>query len=269
MTRKQIAFVIAVNAVISALISVGVVLLVVQPERILPITMPSAATATVQPVAQPVVQVTTTAEEVIHVVVAGDTISGLALQYDVPAEDIIAANQLDNPNYLQVGAQLIIPVGGLPEATATFTPAPTATDTPIPFEPPSAQMTATTAAELGATATSLPTPLPATGELQIEITEVLGAGDVTQERLVITNRGDQLADMQGWTLSDTEGNVYTFPNFRLWGGGNVTVYTRVGQDGSPPSNFYWGKLEPVWSVGETATLKNTANEVISTYVVGQ
>ena len=96
-----------------------------------------------------------------------------------------------------------------------------------------------------------------------------GAGDVTQERLVITNHGDQLADMQGWTLSDTEGNTYTFPNFRLWGGGNVTVYTRIGQDGSPPSNFYWGKLEAVWSVGETATLKNTANEVIATYVVGQ
>ncbi|NIV39826.1 MAG: LysM peptidoglycan-binding domain-containing protein, partial [Anaerolineae bacterium] len=62
-------------------------------------------------------------------------------------EDIIAANQLENPNFLQVGMQLIIPIGGVPEVTATFTPAPTATDTPIPFEPPSADMTATVAAE--------------------------------------------------------------------------------------------------------------------------
>jgi hypothetical protein len=129
-------------------------------------------------------------------------------------------------------------------------------------------MTATAAAEAGATTTPLPTSLPTLGELQIDISEVVGTGNVEEERVIITNNGERLADMAGWTLSDADGNIYTFPNFRLWGNGSsVTVHTRIGQDGSPPANFYWGKLESVWSAGETVTLKNAQGEVISNAVV--
>ncbi len=263
MTRKQVALIIAVNAVISAVISVVVALLIVRPTTVNPTSTPTSVVSTTQVAAA----ATPTPEQLIHIVQSGDTISGLALRYDVPEGDIIAANQLVNPNFLQVGMELVIPVGGLSQATATFTPAPTATDTPIPFEPPSADMTATAAAEAGATATSLPTPVPPTGEVQIKITEILGAGQVDQERVTITNSGSRLADMQGWRLSDADGNVYTFPNFRLWAGGGVAVHSRIGQDGSPPANFYWGKLEAVWSPGEIATLKDAAGVTISTYVV--
>jgi LysM repeat protein len=264
MTRKQAALIILVNALISIAISVAVALLIVRPTR--EVISPASPVAMTD--AQPVAEATMTSELVVHTVQPGDTISGLALLYDVPEADIIAANQLENPNFLQVGMQLIIPVGGLLEATATFTPAPTPTDTPIPFEPPSADMTATAAAQLAVTDTTLPTSPPMTGQLQIEISEIVAAGDVAQEQVVILNNGGELADMQGWTLSDTEGNIYTFPNFRLWGGGSVTVHSRIGQDGSPPANFYWGKLEPLWSLGEMATLKDTQGEVISTYIVG-
>ena len=269
MTRKQIAFIIGLNALISLVISVVVVLILAPPGReptASATTMPTSAVTATQAVEG---GATPTVEVVLHIVRAGDTISGMALQYDVSEEDIIAANQLDNPNFLQVGMQVIIPVGGVPEVTATFTPAPTATDTPIPFDPPSADMTATVAAELGATTTPLPTPLPSSGELTIEITEVLGAGQIDQERVVITNLGDRLASMQDWTLSGAGGNVYTFPNFRLWAGGGVTVHTRVGQDGNPPANFYWGKLEPVWSVGDVVTLKDAQGAVLATYSVGR
>lgn len=274
MTRKQVAFIIVVNAVISATLSVVITLLLVPAAQpwtpiLSGVEPPSVELTNAGAMAtQAVVAITPTPEQVTHVVQPGDTISGLALQYDVPGEDIIAANRLENPNFLQVGVELIIPVGGLLEATATFTPAPTPTDTPIPFEPPSADMTATAAAELGATTTPLPTPLPSTGELQIEITEVLGAGLVDQERVVITNLGDRLADMQGWTLTDADGNIYVFPNFRLWSGGNVTVHTRIGQDGNPPANFYWGKLEAVWSAGEVVVLKDAGGITLSTLVVG-
>jgi len=269
MTRKQIAFIIGLNALISAVISVIVVLILAPPggeEPLSATTMPTDLVTSTQAVGDGAVP---TAEVKLHIVQSGDTISGLAFQYDVPEEDIIAANQLENPNFLQVGMQLIIPVGGVPEMTATFTPAPTATDTPIPFEPPSADMTATVAAELGATTTPLPTPLPSSGELTIEITEVLGAGQLEQERIVITNIGDSLASMQDWTLSGAGGNIYTFPNFRLWAGGGVTVHTRVGQDGSPPANFYWGKLEPVWSAGDVVTLKDAQGAVLDTFTVGR
>jgi LysM repeat protein len=280
MTRKQIAFVIGVNAVISTLISIIVVLVIARPMQVGSTPTPTSGLGQGMPAesAGPVVEggsASPTPELVIHVVQAGDTISGLALQYDVPEADIIAANQLVNPNFLQVGMELVIPVGGVSQATATFTPAPTATDTPIPFEPPSADMTATVAAETGATAaaetgaTATPSPslLPETGELQIEISEILAPGQIDQERVAITNFGERLADMQGWTLSDADGNVYTFPNFRLWAGGGVAVHTRIGQDGSPPANFYWGKLEAIWSNGEVATLKDASGATISTYIV--
>jgi LysM repeat protein len=225
--------------------------------------------ATVAPTEAAAAEATPTPGVVIHIIQGGDTISGLAFQYDVPEADIIAANNLENPNFLQVGMEIVIPIGGLIEATATFTPAPTPTDTPIPYEPPSVEMTGTAEAEAGLSATAVPAPSLVAGELQIDISEVIGPGQLDQERVVIANNGDGLADMQGWMLGDNEGNVYTFPNFRLWAGGNVTVHTHIGQDGNPPANFYWGKLEAVWSVGETATLTNSDGEVVSTYVIGQ
>lgn len=260
------AFIIAVNAVVSALITVLLVL-VILPALGAPTPVQEGATATSAPVAGPVtpegVPSLPSPTPVIHIVQAGDTLSGLSQRYDVPVEDIIAANQIENPNFLQLGAELTIPVGGVEAATPTLTPVPTATETPIPFEPPPA-LTATAAAEV--VAATVP-PLPTGGDLVVEIAEILGAGDVAVERVIISNVGEQLADMQGWTLRDASGNVYTFANFRLWKGGSAIVHTRIGEDGNPPANFYWGKLEALWGSGEGATLRDRAGEVIDTYTV--
>ncbi len=273
MTRKQMALLIGVNALISTVITLLLVLIILP---LVGVQQPAPAqTATVASPGQQTsvaeVGATASATPVLHTVRAGDTISGLALEYDVPEEDIVAANQLQNPNLLQVGTQLVIPVGGLQPATPTWTPVPTASDTPLPFNPPSADMTATAAAVAGVTASpplTAQATVPITGELEAKITEVIGAGQVEEEQVVVTNEGGRLADMQGWTLSDGEGNTYTFPNFRLWPGGSVTLHTRVGQDGSPPSNFYWKKLVAMWSPRELVTLKDAAGNVVSTYTVG-
>lgn len=268
MTRKQMAFVLVVNAVVSTLITLLLVLVILPalgaPE---PVSSPVPTQAIAGQPTNSGLSAGPTATPIVHVVQSGDTISGLALMYDVSAEDIIAANQLQNPNFLQVGIRLTIPVGGVAAVTATLTPVPTATETPLPVVPPSAERTATAAAAAGATATDLPTPLPSTGDLEVEITEILGVGQEDQEQVVITNAGSRLADMQGWTLRDSDGNEFVFPNFRLWQDGSATVHTRMGQDGNPPSHFYWKKLEPIWSAGEEATLENAAGETVSTYVV--
>jgi LysM repeat protein len=275
-------FLIGVNAVISTLITLLIVLVILPAIQGTEIggqrpageggTSVAATGGQDAEAAGPEAGPAATATPVIHTVRSGDTITGLAQQYDVPAEDIIAANQLQNPNFLQVGTNLVIPVGGLQAATPTWTAVPTASDTPLPFEPPSADMTATAEVMAGATSSQAsPTEetSPATGELQVEISEVIAAGEADQERVVITNHGERLADMQAWTLSDAEGNTYTFPNFRLWPGGNVTVHTHIGQDGSPPSNFYWNKLVAMWSPGEVVTLKDAAGDVVSSYTAGQ
>jgi hypothetical protein len=269
MTRKQAVLIIAFNAIVSAAISVGVVLLFINVNPLQLELVPTDAAPALPPATEPVVTEATPgpSDPVIHVVEAGDTISGLALQYDIAGDDIIAANQLENPNFLQVGMQLVIPIGGIPDVTATFTPAPTPTDTPIPFEPPSIDMTSTAVALLSPTEEAVPTQAPIESDSPIVLSEVLSSGDVTQERVVILNSGDQVADMLGWTVNDSKGNLYTFPNFRLWGGGSVTVHTRAGQDGSPPNNFYWGRLEPLWEVGEVVTLKNAGGQVLSTLTI--
>lgn len=267
MTHKQTASIIALNALISTLISVVVVGVAVLLLREEPKALPGPQAGSPAVTQTAGVQALPTATPILHVVKSGDTLSGLALQYDVPAEDIVAANQIQNPNFLQVGAELIIPVGGVLQVTATITPMPTAPDTPIPFEPPSADLTATAAALAGATATTLPTPLPAGGEMQVTIAGVTGAGQVSQEGVILTNIGSGRAELQGWTLNDALGNVYTFPNVSLWPGGTVTVFTRTGQDGNPPSSLYWGKLQPIWSEGETASLKDAKGAVIATFTV--
>lgn len=273
MTRKQMAVIIAVNAAISTVITLAVVVLaafwlrergVSGPE----VTASSGEPSTALALTEGAGQMLPTPTPILHVVRAGDTITGLALQYDVPAEEIVAANRLENPNFLQVGMELVIPVGGVPVAAATFTPAPTPTETPIPFEPPSAASTATAAALIGATITPLPTPLPTGGDLRIEIAEVFAAGDPAREYVRLTNTGQRYVELNGWTLSSVAGNTYTFSGLTLWPGGAVVLHTGVGED-DPPSDFYWGRLQAAWAPGELLTLRDAAGQVVHTLVSGQ
>jgi len=289
MTRKQAVFIIAVSALISTLISLCVAFLVISPAKLdpsgsRPVAEPPAqgAARAGQPVEAPtqagvevLAPVPPTATPIVYVVQPGDTISSLALKYSVPGADIIAANQIQNPDFLVSGIELIIPVGGLPPAqaadlpalaAATWTPVPTVTHTPLPFEPPSTELTGTVTPGAGESVDSPSTSIPAEGELRVRITEILGIGDLEQERVDISNGSDQLADMTGWTLANPDGNTYVFPNYRLWPGGTVSVHTRIGQDGDPITSLFWGRLEPVWMPGEVATLRNAEGVALATYV---
>jgi len=64
-------------------------------------------------------------EDVVHVVVAGDTVGALAERYGVTVEAIAAANNMTSIHTLDVGQELIIPLGGEDE-TAEEAPAATA-----------------------------------------------------------------------------------------------------------------------------------------------
>lgn len=71
---------------------------------------PGAEGTSAAPAAEP-----TPSGPVIHTVVAGDTLGDLATQYGVTVEDIAAANDLPDVHTLEVGQQLLIPIGGLTE----------------------------------------------------------------------------------------------------------------------------------------------------------
>ncbi len=180
---------------------------------------------------------------IIYTIQAGDTLGTIALQFDVTLEDIITVNQLDNPNVIDVGQQLIIPVGGIP--TPTPQPTPTATTAVIPSPIPTAEF--------------------ATGEADIQITAVIGVGDLTQEAVTVANQGNRSVALLGWRLLDDEGREYRFGQFTLFGDGAVIVHTEAGRD--TISDLYWGLEESIWTSGDTVILQDAEGNVRARFVI--
>jgi LysM repeat protein len=206
-------------------------------------TAPVATAAAVATASAPPTEVPTP-EPVRHIVQAGDTLGTIAQAYDVPLDDIVLVNNIANPNILAVGTELIIPVGGIPTSTPEPSPTPTSAEPPTP----------------------IPTEPPALGEAEVVIQEVVGIGDLENETLVIANEGSRQIQLDNWKLEDSQGNVYTFRSFILFGNGaNVVLHTGEGTDTT--SNLYWGLTFSVWESGEMATLRDADGTARSTFTV--
>jgi LysM repeat protein len=181
----------------------------------------------------------------VHVVQSGETLGTISQRYNVTVEDIMSANQLDNANFLSVGQELIIPIGGLAEATAvpTETPLPDTVPTPIP------------------TAAS-----PEQGEAVVEISNVVGVGELTEEAIQIINSGNRQVGLVNWTISDESGFVYTFKQVTLFGeGAGILIHTEAGTDG--PTDLYWGLELPILVSGKVLSLTDADGNVVSTFTV--
>jgi len=101
---------------------------------------------------------------------------------------------------------------------------------------------------------------PGTGDVNVSILGVIGAGTVADERVVIQNNAAEKLVLTGWYLKDNQGIIYTFPQFpqlTLYPGAKVQVYTKSGVDKLP--NLYWDRSEPVWTSGELAALYDPQN----------
>lgn len=179
-----------------------------------------------------------------YTIQAGDTLGKISREFDVSIEDIMDANGIDNPNILQIGQELMIPVGGIPTATPFPTDTPTAILSPTPIS----------------------AELPTEGEANINIAEVVGAGSVEEESVSIVNTGSRPIALLGWRLSDSDGHTYTFGQVTLFGdGAAILVHTGKGKEG--PSDLYWGFDEAIWQPGETVTLVDAEGTVRATYTV--
>jgi competence protein ComEC len=93
---------------------------------------------------------------------------------------------------------------------------------------------------------------PAAGEVKAGIVSVIGAGMTASEIVVVQNDGTGSLVLTGWTLKDSQGNTYTFPQLTLYPGGTLQVHTAAGQDTAV--DLYWGRSGPAWSPGELAAL---------------
>ncbi len=105
--------------------------------------------------------------------------------------------------------------------------------------------------------TSLPQVTPAVAEVTVVISGVNGAGTVGSEIVSIRNDGENELVLTGWTLKDSQGNTYTFPQLTLYPAGVVQVHTTTGKDTA--SDLYWDRSSPVWTSGELAALYDAQN----------
>jgi len=80
----------------------------------------------------------------------------------------------------------------------------------------------------------------------------------------VRNRGG-VASLEGWTLSDAEGHTFTFPALTLFTDAQVRLHTAAGV--STPTDLYWGRDTPAWKGGILVTLRDTAGNVVDTYIV--
>jgi LysM repeat protein len=191
----------------------------------------------------------------VYTVQEGDTLSAIAQRYGVSVNEIVAANDLPNPDVLSIGQAIVIPDHFVtPDATIP-------TEAP-PFTAVPGQSPTVSAPSIGSSA-ALPTLTPS-GPAVVEIGVVLGAGNLMTEVAVVRNRGG-LANLEGWTLSDVEGNSFVFPALIIFDEAEVRVHSAAGT--STPVDLYWGLTSPAWSSGELATLRDAAGTAVNTYIV--
>lgn len=110
------------------------------------------------------------------------------------------------------------------------------------------------------------TPLPADA-LLIEISSVVGAGDIQQEFVLLKRVGEGNLRMVGWKLVG-ENNTYTFPEqpeLTLYKDGAVQVYTRSGTD--TVTEVYWNRTEAAWRSGDTLRLLDPQGNERAAYTI--
>ena len=116
--------------------------------------------------------------------------------------------------------------------------------------------------------TPSPTPTAPITDGYVVIIESVQTPGPTSEQIVIWNKTpfESSINMQGWTLSDEDGHVYTFPDVNVKAGFYVTVNVCNGQNviKSRYAILYWGLCQSV-ADGDTVTLRDAQGRVADTY----
>jgi len=181
----------------------------------------------------------------------GDTAGAIATVFGISVNDLMRANKLSDADLprLQIGQVLTIPVNGC----GLSTEAPTETITPTKLVLPTPVPSATLA--------------PTASQAQVDVTQVISPGDITAEGIELRNISGGVIQMKGWTLTNSTGQKFTFPDYRMFPGGRVTIYTKAGTN--TPIVLYWGQSRAAWGAdGEQVTVSDSKGEIQATYPVG-
>jgi len=186
--------------------------------------------------------------EMTYTVETGDTLGAIAVKFNVTVAEILAVNEIPNPDALEVGQVLIILRPLVAVATHTALPVAEIGET---LEPTSTTPTST--------------PVPLTGESRVLIDSVIGVGDLASERVFLKRVGPGEISLTGWSLVAENGETFTFPQLTLFENGAVFVHTRSGQ--TTAVALYWNLDHAVWSSGDTVVLIDDQGNVHNSYQI--
>jgi Lamin Tail Domain len=107
--------------------------------------------------------------------------------------------------------------------------------------------------------------LTAQSQSIIEIQNVFGVGDISNEVVQLKRTGSGDLWLTGWQLKDQSGHTYTFPKLLLNKDGAVQVYTQAGPD--TVIELHWGLTSAVWRTGEMVSLLDPQGVLRASYLI--
>jgi LysM repeat protein len=233
MTRRWI-FYLALNVLVSAATMLGVLYFWDRSHRSAPLAVGTPTAQQPHGELPPLPSVSSafpTTTPMIYTVKPGDTLGLIADQFGVDIEEIIAVNNLADPDWLEPGMRLIIPLKA------------------GPVQPVSDN----------------PTVTPQEGEDSWPVIDsVVSPGNLFLEAVRIVNPGPT-AVLTGWRLRSSSGAEYVFGEFSLVAQGAVLIHTTEGIDTS--IDLYWNLEEILWQSGDEVLLLDALGNLRSTFVI--
>jgi LysM repeat protein len=110
-----------------------------------------------------------------------------------------------------------------------------------------------------------PTPIAASVNSGIRLANVESAGVAGAEAIDVGNDSDLAVNLQGWRLEREGGPSYTFGNLLLFPGSGLKLHSGAGTDSSV--DVYWNQPGTVWATGAVARLINPQGTEVSRLTV--
>lgn len=192
-----------------------------------------------------------TQAEMRYTVQSGDTLGEIAVKFNVTVAEILAANEIPNPDSLVIGQELIILRPLVSAGTHTALPS---EETVVDESPTATQP-----------ASQNTSPPPNAGEARVIIDSVIGAGDLDSERVFLKRDGSGEISLQGWQLISESGDTFTFPQISLFESGALYIYSKSGL--TSVVALYWELDHPVWEPGDTVLLVDNEGQTQATYQI--
>jgi LysM repeat protein len=175
----------------------------------------------------------------------GETLSEIAQVFGVSLDQLLALNEISNPDELRTGMILKIPLQG------SF----------VVEEPGQNQDNSQELTQPDPTTT--PPPAPESG--RIKIITIVGVNDLATEHLQIQSLSPEALSLEGWRLETNDGIVYNFPKITLFEHGAVDLYSRAGINSVVA--LYWGRSSPIFQSGDRAVIYDADGNVEAVYSI--